>query len=493
MNQNHNHKTPHSAHTAHDVISIPSPNFKITKAVIKRWQLDILHTSPATREQYAGRLYRFDYWCKEVGKSSAPASPETVSAYIEWRSHDVQTDTLKSDVRAISIGHDCRGYDNPTRHTSVRRVAGYKSFQDTKTHPESNGVDIIPLHAAKNSIAGESVGTDLTLTEIDDLSDDIKLHTLSANTMEAYADRLKAFSLFCRKHDLCPLPASVDTVVRFLTEYGLTRKPATLSQARAAIRYIHIQHDAFPIPTDARAVKEVLQGHTRLVGTAKSQKTPLTSDDIIRLCAKIDEEGGALAIRDKAMFLLGFTGAFRRSEMTKRKDHKGAPEIFLAIEDISFTRYGVNVNIRKSKTDQSGDGECVFINYAPNPAVCAVLALQEWLDFLKTRKITSGALFRGMSRVGDITKGNAHIKNTAMDPQNYVLRLKLWCEHIGINPDEIGGHSLRSGHVTTAGINGASPFSVAKQGRWKSLDTVLTYYRKATPHQDNSSSKLWED
>jgi hypothetical protein len=142
----------------------------------------------------------------------------------------------------------------------------------------------------------------LPLETIDELMERLKLHSLARNTREAYAYALVAFSAFCADHRLCRLPAEPATVCRFLTDYGVNRKPPSLITARAAIRWIHVRDEIFPSPTDHPSVEKVIKGHARLVGTVPKQKAALTADQIIRMCELMDEDGGIAAIREGKCF-----------------------------------------------------------------------------------------------------------------------------------------------------------------------------------------------
>jgi integrase len=332
----------------------------------------------------------------------------------------------------------------------------------------------------------------LPLETIDKLVERFKLHSLGRTTREAYGYALVAFSAFCADHRLGTLPAEPATVCRFLTDYGINRKPPSLSTARAAIRWIHVHHEIFPSPTDHPSVGKVIEGHARLIGTAPKQKAALTADQIISMCELMDEDGGIAAIRDKANILLGFCGAFRGSETTSRDRHDDPEMGFfsLDLEHVTFSRFGMSILLVKSKTDQTANGLPVFVNYGLKKETCAVLALQNWIVVLKERGITTGPLFRAAYPRGDRLIGDAHIRDKALAPKSMLGRLKRWAKRIGLDPQTIGYHSLRSGHVTAAAGGGASIFSIAKQGRWKSLDTIMGYYRSATAHEDNSSSVL---
>jgi hypothetical protein len=301
---------------------------------------------------------------------------------------------------------------------------------------------------------------------------------------------LDHYRAFFDRHRLEMVPAKPRDVCRFLAEYGRTRGPSSLKSARSAIRWIH--RDANQLsPTDSKEVEEFLRGHARLWLKASRQKHAFTTNEILRLCRAMDDRGGLHAIRDKAMTLLGFAGAFRRSECTSRDEHDDEGLcIYLDLTDLSFSRYGVLIRIRKSKTDQTGEGQEVFVTYGTKKETCAVLALRNWIELMKTRGITTGPVFRPLWPRGDRLIGDSEIVDRPLTPEAFVLRLKHWAQLIELDPTTIGGHSLRAGHVTSASQRGASIFSIAHQGRWKNLTTVLIYHRRATAHVDNSSSAL---
>ena len=341
---------------------------------------------------------------------------------------------------------------------------------------------------ARRAVAPEATG-DLSLAELEPIVDFFKLHSLAGATLRNYAEKLMRYKVFCDRHGLCPLPAGVKTVCIFLTEYGLTRGPSSLGVAKAAIRWVH-HKVGIASPTDHPDVAAVVKGHARKWPVPKQKKYAFSIEDVVAMCEAMDHEGGVGAIRDRALMLLGFAGAFRRSEMTSRDPYGDGETVYLDFADVSFTRYGARVIVRKSKTDQEAKGQEVFITYGARKGTCAVLALQNWMGLLRQRGITSGPLFRSLYRKGDPVHRDANIRGRSMSGHSVADRLKYWAEQIGLDPRTIGGHSLRAGHATTAARNGASVFSIAYQGRWKNVDTVMEYIRRGTEHQDNSSSSL---
>jgi len=462
-----------------------------------RW---CLHASESSLAQYGRTLCRLESFCLARGLVARPASPSTAASYLQERAEadGLQRDALKAEARAIRVAHKACGLPDPTDDPEVRAILGIKrrirlclptaGALQALAHGVSGDAEV---HAALPQPDGAATREALhSLEELDAIVRDYKLKSLARGTCYNYATVLNEYLAFCDRHGLSPMPAKPQDVCRFLAEYGSTRGTSSLKTARSAIRWIHVDANQ-PSPTDCKQVEEFLEGHARLRGNAPRQKHAFTTDEITELCRAMDEQGGIHAIRDKAMTLFGYAGAFRRSEYTCRDVHDDDVLIFLDLEeDLTFNRYGVEVRIRKSKTDQTSAGQYVFITYGTRKETCAVLALRNWIELMKARGITTGSVFRPLCRRGDRLIGDAEILNRPMTPGGFVLRLKHWAKLIGMDPEKIGGHSLRAGHVTAASLGGASIFSIAHQGRWKDLRTILIYYRRATAHVDNSSSAL---
>jgi integrase len=167
--------------------------------------------------------------------------------------------------------------------------------------------------------------------------------------------------------------------------------------------------------------------------------------------------------------LVGFAGGFRRSEL-----------VALDVEDLDFQRAGLAVTLRRSKTDQEGEGRKVGIAPGENAATCPVRALEAWL---KHAEIESGAVFRAVTRHGRI--GAARLS-----PQSVALVVKKYAAAVGKDPSEFGGHSLRAGLATQAAESGASERAIMNQTGHKSLRIVRKYIREGSLFRENASSKL---
>ena len=220
-------------------------------------------------------------------------------------------------------------------------------------------------------------------------------------------------------------------------------------------------------PTSAGMVRNTLKGIKRMIGTAAVQKTPTLTDDIRAMVDATD--AGPIGSRDRALILLGFAGAYRRSEM-----------VGLDVPDLGFTRDGLTVTLRRSKTDQEGMGRKIGIPYGSNPETCPVRALQSWIE---QASITVGPVFRSINRHGHVQPGRL----SGIDVARIVKKL---AERAGLDATKYAGHSLRAGHATTAASAGASERSIMNQTGHRSVQMVRRYIRNGNLFRDNSAGKL---
>ena len=194
------------------------------------------------------------------------------------------------------------------------------------------------------------------------------------NTLRAYRADCQDFVSWCEARGLQSLPAAPETVALYLTHLAEAgRKASTMQRRLSSISQVH-QAAGHESPTKSAAVRAVWAGVRRERGTAQGGKAPAVTVDIRAMVAALPE--GLLGIRDRTLLLVGFAGAFRRSEL-----------VGLDVEDVAFTREGLVVTIRRSKTDQEGQGQKVGIPYGSHPSTCPVRALQAWLE---ASGITSG-------------------------------------------------------------------------------------------------------
>ena len=287
------------------------------------------------------------------------------------------------------------------------------------------------------------------------------------NTKRALAKNWALFAGWCSTRGTAPLPAAPEHVEEFLLYLAedhpvhdragllLRRglKPSSIDQALWAINTRH-RMAGLPAPGEAEPVRIALAGIKRRKGTRRKQQAPLTIDHL-RTIAFPDSLKGR---RDKALLLVGFAGCFRRSEL-----------VALRAEDVEETPYGLRVLLRKSKTDPFGQGAWVAIVAAATyREACPVAALRAWL---LAAGIAEGPIFRSVSR-GPRPRLGPRLSGVTVDTV-----VKWAARQCGLNPAAFGGHSLRAGYATYLAQLNRPPTLIARQGRWKSLDMVLTYAR----------------
>jgi site-specific recombinase XerD len=286
----------------------------------------------------------------------------------------------------------------------------------------------------------------------------------AAATRRAYRSDFRIFDSWCRARSVSALPANPETVAAFLAhdvENG--RRPSTLGRRVAAIRYAHklAGRDA---PTDDERVKATMRGIRRSLGTAPRKKAPATAERIISMALAAGDDMKGL--RDRALLLIGFAGAFRRSEL-----------VALDVEDLEESELGFKVVIRHSKTDQEGAGQTIAI--VRGSVACPVTALKAWLE---AGGITTGAVFRSVKKGGAVAG--------RLSAQSVADIVKLYAERVGLDPALFAGHSMRSGFITSAAKRGASIFKMMDQSRHRSVETLRGYVRDAEIFKEHAGAGL---
>ncbi len=266
----------------------------------------------------------------------------------------------------------------------------------------------------------------------------------------------------CKVHNQSPLPASPETVALYIADLSDQHKPGTLTRRLSAISQAH-QIAELESPTAAARVRLVMAGIRRNKGTAQTPKTPVLVEDLRRMISCLPDN--LLGVRDRALLLIGFSGAFRRSEL-----------VALDVDDIAFTKEGLVVRIRRSKADQEGEGRKIGIPYGSNPATCPIRSLQEWLE---RSGIGDGPLFRPINRHGKMA--SMRLSGAAVSDV-----VKRYVEATGLDASEFAGHSLRSGLATSAAMAGASERSIMDQTGHRSLNMVRRYIRDGSLFRDNA-------
>jgi site-specific recombinase XerD len=309
--------------------------------------------------------------------------------------------------------------------------------------------------------SGEAVPLPLSV-----LAKEFVRQSKSENTLRGYRSDWKEFYAWCEHHQLSPLPANPETVASYIAECAGRLKVGSIQRRLNAITEAHRTLNLGP-PTHSGIVRNTLKGIRRVKGTAQVQKSAALTDDIRRMVAVTD--GGSIGLRDRAIILLGFAGGFRRSEL-----------VGLDSEDCSFGTDGLTVTLRRSKTDQEAQGRKIGIPYGSNPETCPVRVTQAWIELAGS---ASGPLFRSVNRHGQVRASRL----SAIDVARVVKKL---AKRAGLDAAKYAGHSLRSGHATSAAIAGASEGSIMNQTGHRSVQMVRKYIRDGSLFRENSGSKL---
>jgi site-specific recombinase XerD len=286
----------------------------------------------------------------------------------------------------------------------------------------------------------------------------------AASTRKAYGTDFRLFKAYCDAKGVSALPATPETVAAYIAAEAQTAKPSTIGRRVAAIRYAHKLAN-LETPTDAEGVKATMRGIRRTFGGARNKKAPAVAAKMLSMVATAP--AGLAGLRDRALLLLGFAGAFRRSEL-----------VALDVADIEETETGMLVTIRRSKTDQEAMGRTIAIAWGD--VACPVKALRAWLD---AAGIASGPLFRPINKAGRV----ASSRLTCRSVPNIV---KEYAGRAGFDAAIFSGHSMRSGFLTSAAAKGASIFKMMDQSGHKSIETLRGYVRDAELFKDHAGAGL---
>ena len=291
-------------------------------------------------------------------------------------------------------------------------------------------------------------------------------HSKAENTLRGYRSDWCDFCSWCEAQGLCCLPALPETVAAYIADCAGRLKVGSIQRRLNAIAEAH-KATGQDSPTSSGIVRNTLKGIRRTLGTASVQKIPTLIQDIRAMVDARDDS--LIGVRDRALILLGFAGAFRRSEL-----------INLEVLDLLFNRDGLIVTLRRSKTDQEGQGRKIGIPYGANPETCPVRTIQAWLE---QAAITSGPVFRSLTRHGKV-------QAAALFPADVARVVKKLAERAGLDPASYAGHSLRAGHATSAAMAGASERSIMNQTGHRSAQMVRRYIRDGSLFRENSAGKL---
>ena len=298
--------------------------------------------------------------------------------------------------------------------------------------------------------------TDLKSLELETLKN-LK-NSKAANTLRAYKADFKDFSAFCVKNSLSSMPTDPKILSLYLTHLSANSKFSTLKRRIASISVIH-KMKGYYLDTKHPLIMENLHGIKRTKGSIQKAKKPLLINDLKMIINAIDEskQSENKKFRDRALILIGFSGGFRRSELVN-----------IEHDDVEFVNEGVKIFIKRSKTDQSGEGMIKAIPYFENKLYCPVLKLNDWIDF---SKIKSGKIF-------------------AISDKSVALIIKKYALLSGLDPNRYGGHSLRSGFATSTAESGAEERDIMAMTGHKTTQMVRRYIQEANLFKNNALNKI---
>ena len=331
-----------------------------------------------------------------------------------------------------------------------------------------NQIEKVQKHASDKLTLSEL--QDKKLIEVKALFQEAKDYFDNAdadNTKRSYRSDWLHFSKWCEENNLVSLPVKPETLILYLTELAREFKASTIKRRLSTIARVHKENGFESSLVYNQKVRRTLKGIQNKIGTNQAGKKPLLAEDIKAMVK--DLNGTLKDSRDKALLLVGFAGTFRRSELSG-----------LNVEDLNFVNDGVIITLRKSKTDQEGQGIKKGIVYGENLKTCPVLALKNWLQI---SGIESGAVFRSFDIHGNLNENRLSDKGIA-------LIVKRYAKKIGKNEKDFAGHSLRSGSVTQGAINGVNDRALMNQGGWRSRSMVDRYVKDANIFRNNLSGAL---
>jgi site-specific recombinase XerD len=315
----------------------------------------------------------------------------------------------------------------------------------------------------------EQTASNGSLAHLEDLREQAEGFAESStadSTRRAYDADCRHFREWCCAHGVVALPALPATVALYLTELALSYKVATIARRIAAIGQGHRKAGLSSPFTHPRVV-EVWEGIRRRLGVAQGRKDALLTADLRRMLEPLTDT--TIDARDRALLLLGFAGAFRRSEL-----------VSFNVDDVRFVENGLEVTLRRSKTDQEAEGRLIGIPYGSSPATCPFRAMRAWLD---RSEMLDGPLFRAVDRGGNV--GPTRLTAAAV-----ALIVKRHAQRIGLDPARFAGHSLRAGFATSAALAGVDALEISRQTGHKSLSMVQRYTRPATIWQMNAAQRV---
>jgi len=312
------------------------------------------------------------------------------------------------------------------------------------------------------------------ITDIKALQEETLLNLKSSkamNTIRAYKSDFNDFGLFCAQNGFKSLPSEAKIISLYLTQLSTKEvKISTIKRRLVSIGVIHRLKGHY-LDTKHPLIVENLMGIKRRKGSIQNGKKPLLINNLKRLINVIDQQKKEQIkiLRDRTIILIGFSGGFRRNEI-----------VSLDYDDLDFVEEGLKINIKRSKTDQFGEGSIKGLPYFDNSQYCPVVSLKNWIDIAK---INSGSLFRRFSKGSRLTEKR-------LTDQTVALLIKEYLKLAGVDNKNYSGHSLRSGFATSAAESGAEERSIMAMTGHKSSEMVRRYIKEANLFKNNALNKI---
>lgn len=312
------------------------------------------------------------------------------------------------------------------------------------------------------------------ITDLKALQEETLLNLQSSksnNTVRAYKSDFNDFGLFCTQNGFKSLPSDPKIVSLYLTHLSTRNiKMSTLKRRLVSIGVIHKLKGHY-LDTKHPIIIENIMGIKRRKGSIQKGKKPLLINNLKIIINVIDEYNheDLKKFRDRSIILMGFSGGFRRNEI-----------VSLNYDDLEFVTEGLKINLKRSKTDQFGEGSVKGLPYFDNTQYCPVLSLKNWIEI---SNINSGPLFRRFSR-------GSKLSENRLTDQTVALLIKKYLKLAGIDNKNYSGHSLRSGFATSAAESGAEERSIMAMTGHKSTEMVRRYIKEANLFKNNALNKI---
>ena len=279
----------------------------------------------------------------------------------------------------------------------------------------------------------------------------------ASNTLRAYKSDYKDFTSFCLKNGFKPMPSEPKIISLYLTYLSKSCKFSTLKRRLASISVIHRLSGHY-IDTKHPMITENLMGIKRVKGSHQKAKKPILINELKLIVNAIDKDKNEKnRFKNRALILVGFAGGFRRSEL-----------VAIVNEDVDFVPEGVKIFVKRSKTDQSGEGMTKGIPYFLNANYCPVISLKNWIE---KSEIKYGKIFD-------------------MSDKSVALTIKKYTALVGLDSNKYSGHSLRSGFATSTAALGAEERSIMAMTGHKTTQMVRRYIQEANLFKNNALNKI---